>query len=290
MEIYFWKIPTMNPKTRKARVAGRFYPAYEHQIVELFQKMLLEGKTTFDGAEDCEIIGGIVPHAGYAFSGKVALQFFEYLSLVGFSFDTAIIIGPNHSGWGPDIASDTHHFWETPFGHVELDKQFAEAAGLKASEEAHEIEHSIEVIVPMLQYFFPKGFKILPIVIWNQSPEAARDLAIQLLAANKKLGRKVLVIASTDFSHYVSKDFGVKQDDKALEKIINMDINGLAQVINQEDISICGYGPIMTLMALAKLLYASPACKILSRGNSGQVIPSDEVVHYVSALVYNQPA
>ena len=278
----------MKPTTRKASAAGRFYPAHEKQIVELFQNILLKQKPAFSKIKDADILGGIVPHAGYVYSGKVALQFFEFLSESGFTFDTAIILAPNHSGWGPEIALDANNFWETPMGPVAVDKEFSDLLEIPKSAEAHQIEHAAEVMVPMLQYFFRKGFNILPVSIWNQTPAAARALAIQLLAANKKLGKKILVIASTDFSHYVSTELGRRQDDKALEKIINMDINGLAQVINQEEISICGYGPIMTLMAMAKLLYEKPTCSILSRGNSGEVISSDEVVHYVSALVYNQ--
>jgi MEMO1 family protein len=272
---------------RKASAAGRFYPADEKSLHDFLEKLHAEERSSASPIENQEILGGIVPHAGYMYSGKTALHFFESLSQKDFVFDTAIILSPNHTGWGPELALDGHEAWETPLGLVEIDQDFFPFLNIEPSSEAHQIEHSAEVVVPMLQYFFKKGFKILPINMWDQSPATARSLAMQLVTANKKLGKKIIVIASTDFSHYVSPEYGREQDDLALERIARMDINGLARVIHQEDISICGYGPIMTLMAMAKLLFDKPFVKILDRSHSGQSVASKEVVHYVSAVICN---
>lgn len=272
---------------RKASAAGRFYPADEKSLHDFFEKLHYEGKSTLSQLGNEEILGGIVPHAGYMYSGKTALHFFESLSQNKIVFDTAIILSPNHSGWGPKLALDGHDAWETPLGLVNIDQDFYPLLNIEPSSEAHQIEHSAEVVVPMLQYFFKKGFKILPISMWDQSPATARSLALQLVTANKKLGKKIIVIASSDFSHYVSPEYGREQDDLALERIARMDINGLARVIHQDDISICGYGPIMTLMAMAKLLFEKPSVKIIDRSHSGQTVASKEVVHYVSAAIYN---
>lgn len=272
---------------RKASAAGRFYPADEKSLRDFFEKLHYEGKSTLGQLGNEEILGGIVPHAGYLYSGKTALHFFESLSQNSIVFDTAIILSPNHTGWGPELALDGHEAWETPLGLVDIDQDFYPLLKIEPSSEAHQIEHSAEVVVPMLQYFFKIGFKILPISMWDQSPATARSLAMQLVTANKKLGKKIIVIASSDFSHYVTPEFGLEQDDLALESIARMDINGLARVIHQDDISICGYGPIMTLMAMAKLLFEKPAFKIIDRSHSGQSVDSKEVVHYVSAVICN---
>ena len=279
--------PQMISAIRKPSAAGRFFPGKEKALKDLISQMLREEKPVIQSLNNLEIMGGIVPHAGYIYSGKTALHFFEALAQQKFTFDTAIILSPNHTGWGPGVALDEHDAWETPLGIVEIDKDLSNLLDLESSSEAHEIEHSAEVMLPMLQYFFKQGLKILPISLWDQSPLVARSLGLQLVAAKKKLGKKILVIASTDFSHYVSPEFGIEQDDMALDRIAQFDISGLSRVIHQNDISICGYGPVMTLLAMAKLIYQKPAFKILSRSHSGNTIKSEEVVHYVSGVVFN---
>jgi len=273
---------------RKPAAAGRFYPPDEASLKKLMDQMLAEaGPSTFS-LRNQEVLGGIVPHGAYAYSGKTALCFFNSLLESGFVFDTAVIISPNHSGWGPGLALDDHSAWQTPLGLVKVDKDFFPLLDMEASAETHQLEHSTEVILPLLQYFFRKEFKILPIAMWDQSVSTAQGLALQLIKANKKLGKKMLVIASSDFSHYESPGFGRGKDDLALDQIAGFDLNGLAKVIKQNDISICGYGPIMTIMAMAKLIFEKPAFKISHRSNSGQAVASAEVVNYVSAVFYGQ--
>ncbi len=273
---------------RKPGAAGRFYPSDEASLKKLMEQMQSEAGSKTISLQKQEVLGGIVPHAGYLYSGKTALNFFKTLVDSGFTFDTAVIISPNHSGWGPGLALDDHDAWQTPLGLVQVDKDFYPLLEIEKSAEAHQLEHSAEVIIPQLQYFFRKEFKILPIAMWDQSVSTAQGLAFQLLKANKKLGKKILIIASSDFSHYVSPGFGREQDNLALDRIASFDINGLEKVIKQNNISICGYGPIMTIMAIAKLIFEKPGFKILHRSNSGQAVASAEVVNYVSAVFYGQ--
>ena len=253
----------------------------------MIEELLKEEKPFIIPFPHRAILGGIVPHAGYIYSGKTALHFFYPMSLINISFDTVIILSPNHSGWGPGLALDNHKAWETPLGVIELDWDFYPLLKIQQFPEAHNHEHSAEVVVPFLQYFFGNDFRVLPVCIWDQSPQAAQSLALQLVTANKKLGKKILVIASTDFSHYVSPLKGRALDDLALDRMIGMDINGMSRVIQQNEISICGYGPIMTLMAMGKLLFENPRMKVLHRSHSGMAIASDEVVHYASAILFS---
>ncbi|MDX9940920.1 MAG: AmmeMemoRadiSam system protein B [Bacteroidales bacterium] len=273
---------------RKTSAAGRFYPQEEKSLQKMLDELLQAEKASIIPFRAKDILGGVVPHAGYVYSGRNAMHFYHSLSLSGFSFDTAIILSPNHSGWGPGLALDDHQAWVTPLGIVELDWDFYPLLQVQQFSDAHQHEHSAEVQLPMLQYFFKHNFRILPISMWDQSPQTAQSLALQLVSANKKLNKKILVVASSDFSHYVTPLEGRSLDDLALDRMTNLDINGMARVIHQNNISICGYGPIMTLMAMGKLLFDAPGVKILHRSHSGQVVPSDEVVHYVSAVLSNK--
>lgn len=273
---------------RKASAVDRFYPGEERSLKELIRDLLLQEEASIIPFQNKEILGGVVPHAGYVYSGRTALHFFYGLSLATFKFDTAIILSPNHSGWGPGLALDDHHAWETPLGIVELDRDFYPLLQIQQFPDAHRHEHSAEVMVPMLQYFFKKDFRILPICMWDQSPQTAQSLALQLVSANKKLGKKILVIASSDFSHYVTPLQGRGLDDLVLERMTSLDINGMSRVIHQNNITMCGHGPIMTLMAMGKLLFEAPQLKVLNRSHSGHAVASDEVVHYASALLFNK--
>lgn len=272
---------------RKPSACGRFYPENETALKELITKMLNVQKPYSQSLGAKEILGGIVPHAGYVFSGRTAILFFESLAKQNQAFDTAIILSPNHTGWGPGIAFDSHQAWETPLGVTAIDLELQTLIPVEFSSDAHHSEHSAEVILPMLQFFFANTFKIMPICLWDQSPVKARWLAIQLLAAIKKLERKVIVIASTDFSHYETPEYGFEQDEKAINQLMQFDIMGFYNEIKLHNISICGYGPVMTLMALAKLLYKEPVFEVLHRSHSGKTLYSQEVVNYMSGIVFN---
>lgn len=273
------------PNIRKASVAGKFYPAEKEtikkQIDEILKKEL--PKIKLDLASKI-LIGGIVPHAGYMFSAYEAVHFFEIVKQSQQVFDTVVIINPNHSGLGRDMAFDSNDMWETPIGKVQVDNEFGNSLGISVSDIEQRYEHSAEVMIPMLQLFLNYPFKIAPITMMNQSQKYARNLAGKILKAAVQLNRKILVIASSDFSHYVSPEYGKKQDLYVIEQILAQNTEALEQVVHDKKISVCGYGPIMTLIEYAKLVTEKPAVDILRVGNSGEVIASSEVVDYVSVL------
>ncbi len=275
-------------KTRKPAVSGRFYPSDPEELRKLIRELKEKETPRFKELGDIELVGGIVPHAGYPYSGHHAIHFFEMVRRYMPDFDTAVIFCPNHSGWGPGVGLDDNQYWNSPLGNIEVDRDFYPHLDIEVSKEAHEFEHSAEVMLPMLQYFFSHDFKILPVSIWEQTPEQATTLSLKLLSANKRLEKKLLFIASTDFSHYVSAASGKVLDDRVLEKIRQFDIKGVYKEVEENNISVCGYGPVMALLSLAKLLYADPQFQILQRGHSGDIVPSDEVVHYVSAVMYSR--
>ena len=274
---------------REAVVAGSFYPDSTGELTDLLEKLLtIEEDKIKTNLAAKDMIGGIVPHAGYVFSGYEAVHFFTLLKMSGIEYDTFIILNPNHTGYGADIEVDSNDEWETPLGSVPLDQDFIRALDLPVSDMAQSREHSAEVILPFLQKWLEYPFKIVPICILRQNPSSAREIAQKIFNANKKLNKKILLIASSDFSHYVDPASGVKKDDLVIKEIENMNPDALYETVIKNRISICGYGPIITLIEYAKLVSENPKSVILARGNSGKTMPSNSVVDYVSILFYKE--
>ncbi|MCK4661781.1 MAG: AmmeMemoRadiSam system protein B [Bacteroidales bacterium] len=276
-------------KTRKPAVAGKFYPGTKKEIINLLDTIYQKEKSFINtGLSEFNIIGGIVPHAGYMFSAYQAIHFFEIIKNSSSKFETIFIINPNHTGYGNKLALDENDFWETPFGNVEIDREFMNELNLPVSADAHMYEHSGEVMLPMLQNYLDYEFKIVPISISRQTVENAKLIANSIFNANKKLNKKILIIASSDFSHYVEPKAGKKLDDYVVEEILKFNSENIYKHIINKRISVCGYGPIMTLIEYSKLLEKNIETKILKRGHSGEVMPSNEVVDYISFLFYER--
>jgi AmmeMemoRadiSam system protein B len=276
-------------KIRQPAVAGRFYPSTAGELEVQLSEILRHEKPFIDySLSEKNIIGGVVPHAGYMYSARQAVHFFEILKSSGDQFDTFFIINPNHTGHGAEIALDDNDYWETPFGKTEIDRDFYPHLGFSESSPAHKYEHSGEVMLPFLQYFNDYPFRIVPVTMSKQNPQNARMIAEAVMKANKQLQRKICLIASSDFSHFVQPQEGNRLDKFVLDEIAGFNPEGIYRQVREKQISVCGFGPIMTLIEYARLKAASPQMKILKAGNSGDVIPSDEVVDYVSILFYTE--
>jgi len=184
------------------------------------------------------------------------------------------------------MAFDSNDYWDTPYGKVEVDKAFTDKLNIPVSDLEEKREHSGEVIVPMLKYFLDYEFKIAPVTMTMQNYQNASKLANSLFEANQELKKNIFIIASSDFSHFLTPKRGEENDQYVIDKIQKFDSKGIEKVISDMQISVCGYGPIMTVMEYAQLVSENPKTKILRKGNSGDVIPSNEVVDYVSMLFY----
>lgn len=271
---------------RKPAVAGRFYPSDPDDLRDMIR--LLENKSSctspYGKISDEKMVGSVVPHAGYIYSGMHASCFFRLIRSENIAFDTAVIIHPLHASWGGHAVSDDHDAWETPLGIVNLDQEFIREAGFPVSSRDHLTEHSAEVQVPFLQYYAASDFNIVPLGMKDQTPEEAANISGQLLKAERKLGRKILILASSDFSHYIDPTEGYRKDQLVLDMIMDMDPPAVYRVVHEANVSACGYGPIMCLMEYAKEKCGIPDITILSRGNSGEVHPAPEVVDYITIM------
>jgi len=268
--------------TREPAVAGMFYPANPNALSDQISDLLKseKGRIKVELAKP-EIIGGIVPHAGYIYSGYEAVHFFELIRQSGKQFETVVILNPDHQGFSPAFATPPHDEWITPLGSVEIDKELA--SFFPTSQIAHRDEHSAEVMLPFIQTFF-KNIKILPISIGRPTPDVAKQLAQIINKAREETGKRLLIIASSDFSHYVSPEKGKILDDIAIDQIQKLDSEGLFQTIRKNGITVCGYGPIMTLIEYSLIITEKPKVNIAARGNSGKNSPSNSVVDYVTII------
>lgn len=268
---------------RKPAVAGSFYPADPFVLKEQITSLLeIEKVKINESLASPLIIGGVVPHAGYIYSGHEAVHFFELVRLSGILYDTIVILNPDHQGNSPEFATSLQDEWETPLGKLSIDKELAKH--FPASEIAHRNEHSAEVMLPFIQVILNRNITILPISIGFPTPETARKLAKKLLKAKEETNRRILVIASSDFSHYVTPENGAMLDNLALEKVENFDSNGFYQTVKKFGITVCGYGPIMALIEYSLLCSRNPKVDIAIRGNSGKHSSPRSVVDYITLI------
>jgi len=274
-------------KVRRAAVSGKFYPSNKVELAKLLDKILNSEKNNINyNLSDYKIIGGIVPHAGYIYSAYQAVHFFEILKQSKQKFDTFIIINPNHTGYGAELALDENDAWESPLGITKIDTELVELTQFSYSFAAHQYEHSGEVMLPMLQYYFDYDFKILPLTMSKQNFYNAQLIASRIHFAALKLNRNICFIASSDFSHFVSPEFGKKQDEKVIKNILDFHSEEIFKTVKENNISMCGYGPSASLIEYAKIVSNKPNAKLLKFGHSGEVHHSSEVVDYASILVY----
>lgn len=278
---------------RKPAVAGMFYPDDSEELVKTIEDCFLHsfgpGKIpdieSFEGND--YPVNVMVPHAGFQYSGTIAAHSYCELAKNGFP-EVFIIIGPNHTGLGSEVSVFNKGEWITPLGNIQVDEEFADTLisfsdFASADFAAHMREHSIEVQLPFLQYF-SNDFKIVPVVLGSQTISAANDLAAAILKAGEKLDKSYCVIASSDLSHSNTQERANKVDGFVLEDIENMDEFKLLEEIIQYNITMCGYGPVMTTMILSKMCGKNTS-EILAYKTSGDISGDlSSVVGYASGI------
>jgi AmmeMemoRadiSam system protein B len=188
---------------------------------------------------------------------------------------------------GAVVAISREDSWQTPLGNVELDAEVGQsiisASGWAEWDDlAHSQEHSLEVQLPFLQYIYKNGFRVVPIAIMGQNLEISRDLGNAIAAALKD--KNGIVIASSDFSHYEIRASASKKDRLAIEAILALNPGQLEEVVNSYDISMCGPGPVMTMLIACKQLGANNA-RLLRYATSGDITGDSRVVGYASISV-----
>lgn len=265
-------------KVRRPCQAGAFYEANPEnlklQIDECFRHHLGPGKTPSVKTDRLShVVGLLCPHAGYMFSGPVAAHAYYELAVDGRP-DTVVILGPNHTGYGGALATMNEGIWRTPLGDVEIDAELANAIVrgsriVDVDESAHRFEHSIEVQLPFLQYLYGSEFKIVPVCFLMQDSASAREVGQTV--GRVLAGKNAVVIASSDMTHYEPQASAEKKDKLALGAIEAMNEAELFSIAENQNLTACGVGPIVALIAATKVLGVKKA-KLLCYRTSGDVI------------------
>lgn len=268
---------------RKAAVAGQFYSSSQAGLIKELERCFLSPlgpghlpEVVREGER--RLVGAVVPHAGLVFSGPVAAHAYAEIAADGMP-ETAVIIGPNHTGHGAPVSASNEDF-ETPLGVVKVDREITSRLRgvVEIDRAAHLYEHSLEVQLPFLQYLSPE-IKIVPVVMGQQDMVMARETAKVLREACS--GKDVLYMASSDLSHYVPAATAREKDGKVIQKILEMDAEGMMDTVASLDVSMCGYGPVATMMIAS----GGTKARLLHYGNSGDVRPMNDVVGYAALVL-----
>ncbi len=270
---------------RKSIASGSFYPADPDALMKQISGFMESAEPL--GLQNIKAI--ISPHAGYIYSGQIAACSFRQVA--GIKYDSILIIAPSHAEYF-DYASVYHgDAYETPLGPVKVDKGRADAlAGssplIQRSAYGHRDEHSLEVQLPFLQVIFGKDMSIVPVVIGNQSRENIE--ALGSIAGELFSDDNILIIASTDLSHYHPYDTASGLDEKVSGLIGSFDTGGLMEEFIAGKAELCGGGPVVAAMMISAAMGADSS-KIIKYANSGDVSGDrSSVVGYLSAAFYKK--
>lgn len=266
---------------RHSAVAGRFYPGdpevLRHELRTHLSQPSAEAPT--------RALGCIVPHAGYIYSGHVAGAVFERLEIP----ELCLVIGPNHTGVGRPLAIMCEGAWETPLGRVPIDRAFAadllqRCPLLQEDSSAHRSEHAVEVELPFLQVRQSR-LKFVPIALGTGDFAALEKLGDAIADAIAAQNNPLLMVASSDMNHYESDAITRVKDQQAIAPILALDARALYDVITQQHISMCGFGPAVTMLTAARKLGAKSA-GLVKYATSGDISGDrDMVVGYAGIIV-----
>lgn len=267
---------------REPQVSGQFYPsspqALKNQIETLIDKK----------AKKQDVIACILPHAGYMYSGGVAAETVSQINVK----DKIILLGPNHSGYGLAYSIMTEGVWQTPLGEVNIDSYLAKqilkhSKYLREDSLAHAYEHSLEVELPILQYF-KTDFEIVPIIFLSGDIGILKEIGSDIASGIKEsdIKNSILIVASSDMTHYESQTQAQKKDQEAIKAILELNEEKLMERIKQLNISMCGYAPVIAMLSCVKLLGAKTA-RLVKYQTSGDITGDiTSVVGYAGIVIY----
>jgi AmmeMemoRadiSam system protein B len=268
----------MSTPIRRPAVAGRFYPNEPDVLSAEVDSYLYNAKRQ-------SALGCVVPHAGYMYSGHVAGAVYSELEIP----DRCIVLCPNHTGRGEALSIMSVGQWETPLGSAQIDSILANELKqrfpyLSEDTEAHRSEHAIEVQLPFLQRR-KINFTFVPITVGLDAFEILDGLGLAIAEVLTQQSGPILIISSSDMNHYENDSITRIKDHKAIDQILALNPRGLYDVVKQERISMCGYGPTVVMLTATAQLGAKHA-RTVKYGTSGDVSGDrNMVVGYAGIVV-----
>jgi len=264
---------------RPPAVAGRFYPSDPQELRRQIQEY------SSGATEKTHVLGCVVPHAGYAYSGRVAGAVYAAIEIPAQS----ILLGPRHFPQGQPMAILSEGSFETPLGQAQIDSELAAELAracplLREDEVAHGREHSLEVQLPFLQTL-AANFRFVPVVLATDRYGAMEELGRGVAQVVKAQRERVLVIASSDMNHYESEAITRAKDERAIARILALDPRGLYDTVRSEGITMCGYAATVAMLVAVRELGAKGAT-LVRHATSGEVTGDlDEVVGYAGIVI-----
>jgi AmmeMemoRadiSam system protein B len=265
---------------RHPAVAGRFYPDDPEVLREEVRSYLLPG------VRHVSALGCVVPHAGYMYSGHVAGAVYAKLEIP----ERCIVMCPNHTGRGRPLSVMSAGEWETPLGCVPIDPDLANQLKnrfplLDEDSDAHQFEHAAEVQLPFLQTL-NTHFSFVPIALGTGQFEVLEALGLAIAEVLSHQSKRVLIVASSDMNHYENDRVTRIKDHQAIEQILSLNPRGLFDVVTREQISMCGFGPVVALLTAARHLRAQHA-ELVKYATSGDVSGDREAVVGYAGIIVN---
>jgi len=274
-------------KIRPAFVAGSFYPSEADELRGIIEECFVSSPLGPQGvtSPSPSLVGGMVPHAGYVYSGPCAAHLYARLDQ---RVRRVVLLGINHRGRGHRAALSPADSWETPLGRVKVDRElncFLEMRLqlLRFDEAAHLQEHSIEVQLPFLQRVLG-DCTIIPVSLSDLTLEECAELGQALADVYALRPESTVILASSDLSHYLSPNETDQLDGIALENVLALNAAKLLAAVEEENITMCGALPTAVLLFAANALGAKQA-RLLKHYHSGDAVPMREVVGYASVAV-----
>ena len=264
---------------RRPAVAGTFYPASSEELYSMIARMIPPI------AEKRKAKGVIAPHAGYIYSGRTAAKVFASVEIP----DTVIIMAPNHTGMGKAAALWPSGEWEIPGARVPVNSELASlilenSRVIEEDYQAHLYEHAAEVEVPFL-YYLNRNITIVPIVPYPLPYDYCVEIGTAIVKSIKEYGKEVLIVASSDMTHYESAESAKTKDSLALEKILALDPEGLYRIVREYEITMCGFIPA-TIMLISSIQLGATKATLIDYTNSGEVTGDfSSVVAYAGVVV-----
>jgi MEMO1 family protein len=265
---------------RKPAVAGRFYPASPAELSSALDSY----SETADRRE--KAVGIVVPHAGYMYSGHVAGAVYSRIDAPARS----VILCPNHTGLGTPLSIMNSGAWRTPLGDMPIDAELCDALmaadpHLQYDVEAHRFEHALEVQLPFVQHIAGLKARFVPITVGTHDLDWLQQLGHAIAGVVQAVAPGTLVVASSDMNHYESDEITRAKDRKAVDQILALNPEGLYETVRRENISMCGYGPTISMLTAAKQLGAARA-QLVKYATSGDVsLDFDHVVGYAGIII-----
>ncbi|MFH0785388.1 MAG: AmmeMemoRadiSam system protein B [Pseudomonadota bacterium] len=265
---------------RQPAVADRFYPGSSEGLALAVSELM---PVTYNTGKQ-RALAIVSPHAGYVYSGALAAETISSVEIP----ETVIIIGPNHRGQGAPIAL-SKVTWAMPFGKVLVDGEIcdfilAQSKHIKVDELAHKYEHSLEIQIPFLQ-ILQKNLHIVPLLVSHISYPLCEEVANALVRAIENSKRDILIVASSDMSHYEPRNIAEKKDRLALKCIEQLNPYNLYHTVIDNRISMCGVIPVVIAMLAAKT-HGGSKFRLIGYTDSGYISgDTEQVVGYAGIVL-----